>query len=351
MGQVRCGIIGPVKRYMKVLYLSCHAILEYDELKLFEELGIDWFSLGSYINPQAPQDNKRPAIDSIVKDHFLEIAIQYDKDNLSPHLIEWADVIVVMHITEWITKNLEKLKGKKIVWRTIGQSTPDKERDLGPYREQIKIVRYSPKEQLIPSFIGQDAMIRFYKDENELKDWNGNSNQVISLMQSPVGRGLFVRYDLLEELTQGFPRAIYGTETEQMSWGKGRIGYEDMKKVLRDSRVFLYTGTFPASYTLSFIEAWMTGIPIVAIGKDLASPSGLVEPFQTQPLYEVHELIQNGVNGFIADDIASTRSYIDQLLKDKELATRIGKAGRESAIAYFGKDVVKAQWKAFFESL
>jgi hypothetical protein len=45
---------------MKLAYFSCHAILEYDELRLFEALNIDYFSFGSYVFPTEPVDPIRP---------------------------------------------------------------------------------------------------------------------------------------------------------------------------------------------------------------------------------------------------------------------------------------------------
>lgn len=336
---------------MKLLYLSCHSVLEYDELKLFEEMGIDWFSLGSYINPQHPHDTKRPPIDAKIKEHFQEIALQYDRDNLSPELIAWADVIMVMHIPEWITKNLEKLKGKTVIWRTIGQSSPWIERDLAPYRDRLKIVRYSPTERTIPGFIGEDAMIRFPLNPDEFCGWNGDMLQVMSLIQSPVQRGQYVRIDLLNQVTDGFSRVIWGTDTEQMSWGKGRCSYEDMKKELQNNRAFFYSGTYPASYTIGFMEAWMTGIPVIALGHDLASPKELTEFYNGMAPYEVHELIQDGVNGFVSDNIVDLRNAIDLLLKDKSVAQRIGQEGRKKAIELFGKETIRQQWSDFFKTL
>ena len=337
---------------MKLLYLSCHSILEYDELKLFTELGIDWFSLGSYINPKTPHDPKRPGIDAPVKEHFMEIDIQFSKDNLSPELVAWADVIMVMHKTEWITQNLAKLEGKKVVWRTIGQSVAWTERDLEGYRNMLRIVRCSPKEMSIPSYLGAEAFIRFYKDPEEFRDWNGNNPRLVSFVQSPQQRSVFCRSDILEGIMSEFPSDLYGTDTEAVPViGRGRTSYEDQKKILQDARVYLYTGTYPASYTLSFIEAMMTGIPIVAIGSDLANPSDHISHFQNQRTYEIEDIIKNGVNGYISNDINELKQYIQALLENKELAQKIGEEGRKTAIELFGKETIKQQWKKFFETI
>jgi len=39
--------------------------------------------------------------------------------------------------------------------------------------------------------IGQDAMIRFYKDPDEYKDWTGDDRRVINFTQSMRERGAF----------------------------------------------------------------------------------------------------------------------------------------------------------------
>jgi len=47
----------------------------------------------------------------------------------------------------------------------------------------------------------------------------------------------------------------------------GKLEYHEMKREMRDNRLFFYGGTHPASYTLAFMEAMMTGMPIVSSRK------------------------------------------------------------------------------------
>ena len=49
---------------MKLLYLSCHSTLEYDELSLFVELGINVFTLGAYTEPNS-LNSHRPAVPNL----------------------------------------------------------------------------------------------------------------------------------------------------------------------------------------------------------------------------------------------------------------------------------------------
>lgn len=250
-----------------------------------------------------------------------------------------------------LVQNWPNIKHKKVIWRTIGQSTPATEAMLAPLvKEGLKIVRYSPKEQNIPGFIGMNAIIRFSKDEDELQGWTGHDKRVINFSQSLKGRGNNCHYSTVLEALSGYPGAkVYGTGNDDLGpLNGGRLPWDLMKGKLRDSRVFFCAGTWPASYTLSFIEAWMTGIPVVAIGKNLAEDIPGIERF---PFYEVHEFIENGVNGFVSDDVGTLRSYIYQLLTDDELAKRIGENGRKTAIQLFSKRKIKGEWQAFLDSL
>jgi glycosyltransferase involved in cell wall biosynthesis len=92
----------------------------------------------------------------------------------------------------------------------------------------------------------------------------------------------------------------------------------------------------------------MTGIPLVCIGKELAEKIPGVEPF---PFYEVADIINNGENGFIADDIRTLRSYCYQLLNDDDLAKSISQKGRETSINLFAKEPIKKQWQEFLNNL
>ena len=329
---------------MNVLILPCHSILEYDEYLLFKSMGHSVFSLGSYINPRYPHDPKRPAIDDEPIERFLRLAETHTKDNLHEEWIEWADVIVVHHVGRWIIQNWHKMRHKRVIWRTIGQSLAHTEEELAPLRaDGLQIVRYSPKEKNIPGYIGEDAMIRFYVDEDEYKGWTGKNERVMTMIQDVPHRRDFVKYDYFERATRDIDRVLFGPDNEtvtDVTLG-GVPDHSMLKKELRTNRVFFYTGTAPASYTLGFMEALATGIPIVGIGPKIANNIFDLD------LYEVGELITNGVDGYIFDDEGELAFYTKELINDYELAKRIGAAGRQRAIELFGKQTIKSQWEQF----
>ena len=337
------------KKPLKLLYLSCHSVLEYDEIKLFKEIGIDVFSHGGYVNPNNPSDIKRPRIRSKTDHHLTYLAYRYGKEKLPREFIEPFDVVMVQHVPDWILNNWDVMKNKVVIWRSIGQSTIDIERLLEQARrEGMKIVRYSPREHTIPGFIGQDAVIRFYKDPDDFGPYTGEKKQVFNVSQSFKQRTHFCNYDVYNRVTEGLPRKVAGSENEPLGddW-IGCVDYKTLRNELRKNRVYFYTGTYPASYTLSFIEAWMTGIPVVALGPKLGN-----SPFEMgQQTYEVPDLIENMKDGYYSDDIDDLRRYTQKFLSDTELSRKIGKAGRKKAIEIFGKEKIKSQWKEFFDGL
>jgi hypothetical protein len=342
----------------RILYLSAHSILEYDEVSILHELGHDVFSPGAYVEPQNPgnayarPDVKGLRYDPYIVDQYHKIGGMYPgqdaKDYLTPEFISNFDIIIVMHMPRWIVKNWDAFKGKKVVWRTIGQSIDKVEESLKPFRDKgMKIVRYSPKEREIPGYLGEDAIIRFYKDPEEFKGWTGEKNYIVNFTQSMKSRGEHCNWQVFNLITSGLPTIVYGPNNEDLGEVSGGfLGYEDLKKELRLNRVYLYTGTQPSSYALNFIEAWMTGIPIVALG-----PKFTESIYKDHHLYEVSSLIQNEVNGFWSNNVDELRNYCMTLLNDSGLADKIGKAGRASAIEYFAKDKIREEWRKFIDSL
>lgn len=349
---------------MKILHLSCHSVLEYLNLRLLTEMPfpepIEVFSLGAYMNPLQEGDFMRSVIPKgTFYQNLYQVAMQCDKDNIHDELLEWADVVFMMHNSAipgqkeqqaWLVRNWDKFMkyDVKVVWQSIGQSTPAIEEELQQYRNKgLKIVRYSPSEEKIPNYAGSDALIRFYEDENELKGWHGDKQQVITLAQSFKKRGEHLGYHIFDRATEGFNRKVFGTENEDLlGINGGRRTYSELKHDLKEARVFFYFGTIPAPYTLSLIEAMMTGIPIVAVGPKLREMQAY--PWQQ---YDIPSIINHGVNGYYSDNVDDLKGYIRLLMEDHEKAKRVGEAGRKTAIELFGKQERMAEWSKFLQSI
>ena len=341
---------------MKILYLSCHSILEYDEVRMLHGLGHEVFSPGAYVEPRNPGDSTlRPGIpgleyDKDLLEQFHKIAAAHPgedtKDYLTREFVDNFDCVIVMHLPRWIQRNWEAMKHKRVIWRTIGQSVASTEDSLRPYRARgLEIVRYSPREVHIPGFIGQDAMIRFYKDPDDYGPWSGHIPRVVTFGQDMRNRGTACNYELFEYTTKGLERGLFGPGNEGEPWMYGKVPFSQLKQEMCDNRCYFYTGTHPASYTLNFIEAWMSGIPIVAIGEG----RGNADWCRNHNLYEVDNLINSTYDGFVSDDLSILRGYIQVLFDSPNVAKFISNNARASAIKHFSKDVVWPAWQDYLE--
>lgn len=336
---------------MRIHLISCHAVLEHDLLQLLSSIGHDVFSNGAYLRPEGHYLLSRPGVpEAKYFPHYEELARKFSINELPPELINPFDVLIFMHHPIPLVQNWPNIKHKKVIFYSIGQNTQGVEEMLAPMRaEGLKIIRMSPKECNIQGYIGSDALIRFPKDPDELKDWDGSDKTVINFTQSLKGRRNFCHYDHLMELASGYPTKFYGSGNEDLgNMSGGELTWDLMKGKMRSSRVFIYGGTWPAPYTLSFEEAMMIGMPIVAIGRHLAEGIPGVPQLD---FYEVSDIIKNGENGFVSDDMSTLRSYIYQLLNDDALAKSISVRARETAITYFGRAKIAQEWRDFLNQI
>jgi glycosyltransferase involved in cell wall biosynthesis len=336
----------------RIVICLSHSIEEYDQIRLLTSLGHEVFSIGGYINPKEPHDDKRPALDTPA---YPELQAAVDAlgtpDNLGAAqsaiptaILEWADTIIYHHYLDRLYGQWPRIKdwldgdsNRRVIWRTVGQSVDGNEHTAQPFRAQgMEILRYSPKERNIPGYAGEDALIRFYKDPAEWKGWAGSEATVIQVTQHLRQRDPYTNWGFWEQATQGLDRTPLGPGSEVIG-GPGSLTYDEMKAWLRNARVYLYTGTQPASYTLGLIEAMKTGIPVVSIW-----PSHMrVFPYGSE-LFEGHEIAQGG-----HDNPVSARDSVYACLDSIGVAQQLGQMQRQRAIELFGIDTIREQWRAF----
>jgi len=346
---------------MNILYLGCHEILEFLEIGLFTGMGHQVFSLGGAYQNENRGASLRGEIPNFrVVEELIPKA--QTKEAIHPDLIEWADIVFMTHNVPdkdhpqpWLAKNWDLLKKSKkpVIWRSIGQSAGDIEKSLDRFRKEgLHIVRYSPREDRIPHYQGADAIIRFHIDQQEFDGYSGQNPRLVNISQSLFGgpspsRGDHMNLSEFKQIVNGFDWKVFGPDNQNAGEHDGGVlNYEDMKSMLRFNRAYIYTGTRPASYTLAFMDALMTGIPVIAIGPKLA------DQLYQMDTYEVHEIIGTpGEAGFWSNDVTELRNYCKMLLENPDLARTVGSNGRLRAIELFGKDAIREQWKTFFDSL
>jgi hypothetical protein len=351
---------------MNVLLLASHGIAEYDDIRMFHHLGYDVFCPGGYANPASPGETLRLALPDVP--YHADLAalceiqrgkhpeapgryIDWAKADLHPGIIEWADVIIAHHfVREWIRDQWPRIRHKRVVWRTCGQSDPGLERDMAPLHDDgLQIVRYSPAErryfEAIGAFAGEDALIRFGKFPQDYGPWEpsylygpGDPDVppfVGNVTQNMVERGDAVGLSFWLDATRGLPARPAGPGSQQLPGGVGALGYDAMRAYLRRVGVYLYTGTTPAPYTLGLIEALMTGTPVVSIGREAwAGPPSLFEGAELAPWQvDTPEHFREIAPAFL--DKAPDQALVE--------SARI----RDQAIDTFGIETIGRLWLAF----
>jgi len=341
---------------MNVLLLTSHSIAEYDDLRMLHGLGYDTFSIGAYTDPASPTDDKRPALPDVP--YYADLAercdrqraeygepgsaIDWAKAKLHDDIIDWADVIIVHHFVDrWIGAQWPRIRHKRVIWRTCGQSSLDLEAFMTAFVDDgLQVVRYSPAEERyfgeLGAFAGQDALIRFGKYTDDYGRWTGVDAVVGNVTQHMAQRGDATGHWFWNEATRGLPTEAAGPGSESLG-GIGEIPYGRMLDYLRRCRAYLYTGTRPASYTLGLIEALLSGTPTVSIG-----PAAWGEDWGGNALFEGHELARPGF-----DNPHRAHNTLVSLLTDMTLAEELSSSQREFAQATFGMDVIGPQWRAF----
>ena len=339
---------------MNILLLASHAVAEYDDLRMFSDLGYDVFAPGGYETPSRSGEGIRPALpdaphhpELVAKLHETRDSfrsppgpkIDWAKAHLHGDIIDWADAIIVHHFPEqWIAGQWNRIGHKRVIWRTCGQSNPDLEDYLASFRPKLQVVRYSPAERRyfegIGHWAGQDALIRFGKYPDDYGPWDGGNVVVGNVTQHMKQRGDSTGYGAWLAATDGLAASPAGEGSEEMPGGLGKLDYYDMLDYLSGLRAYLYTGTTPASYTLGLIEAMLSGVPTLSIGtRDWHGPADL---------FEGPEITQ-----FWADGPEAAQISLRSLLEDRDRAEYVGRMARARAVHLFDVAKIGQQWVEF----
>jgi glycosyltransferase involved in cell wall biosynthesis len=354
---------------MNILLLTAHDIAEYDDLRMLTDLGANVFSIGAYTDPtqgsamrppldvpsypdlaqRCVEQREKHAGEPMQTLAFGQIhnIVDWAKADLHDDIIEWADVIICHHYLEsWIARQWSRIRHKRVIWRTCGQSNPQLENVMSVLRRDgLEIIRYSPKEEYafgkLGVFAGADAMIRFGKYPEDYGPWTGEDAVVGNVTQNMIERGVHCGLPFYLAATEGLPAKPAGPNSQLLPGGIGALSYDEMREYLRRCRAYVYTGTQPASYTLGLIEALMTGVPTISM-----SPKTWWEP----DLFEGHELAP-----WMADSPQAAHAWLEATLaapvdvpRDNG-ATPLRESAqiRKQAIEVFGIENIAPQWAAF----
>jgi glycosyltransferase involved in cell wall biosynthesis len=160
-------------------------------------------------------------------------------------------------------------------------------------------------------------------DPDAYGPYTGEDATVLSVIHSWRDRGW--HYSTYVNAMQGLPT----THVDHLDVGpdKPLFRYEDIQRAMRRSRVYLHDGE--QEYTITLIEAMMTGMPIVAFR-----------------IPGIERYVEHGTNGFVVDDAKGLRDACRLLLDDADLAAKMGTRSRATAVRDFAEERWRREWIA-----
>lgn len=335
---------------MRILYLSVHAILEYDEITLLRSLGHSVFPIGAYFAYKTSQ-SFRPQIvptsdEMSLLESFTSTGCSYSGGSiyeldLKEAFVRKFDAIIVMDSVGVVMHHWNTISIKPVFLRTIGQSILETEPSIKNSRKMgLRVIRYSPAERRAHNYGGEDTLIRFYKPAPVSRPWSGDRRQTLTFANHFAGR--YARENEIYSSIFAEPDRVgvlAGAGNDGIPGGIGMVSFEDQQTLLAESRAYFYCTGMKIPYTLNFIEAWIAGAPVVVLCAD----PGL--------FFEIPNLINHDVDGYVAHTADEAIRYIDYLMVDQAKAAHMSLAGKARAESLFSAAVIAPQWQALLASL
>ena len=150
---------------------------------------------------------------------------------------------------------------------------------------------------------------------------------VLSVVNDFVNRDYCCNYSGWVRITEGLDTRLVGDNGDI---GSPASSVDDLVNEYNSAQVFLNTSTFSPIPSV-VLEAMACGSAVVSTATCM-----------------IPEIIEHGVNGMISNNESELRSYIEQLLSDKELREKIGKAARETILNKFTEVSFLNNWNKIF---
>jgi glycosyltransferase involved in cell wall biosynthesis len=156
--------------------------------------------------------------------------------------------------------------------------------------------------------------------------YRGTIPRGIVVINNLKDRGRRLGVDIFLEARKHVPLDLIGMNTEHVG-GLGEVLHPQLPEFIAQYRFFFN----PIRYTslgLAVLESMMVGLPVVGMATT-----------------ELVTVVQNEVSGFIHTDLDYLISKMNVLIHDRELAERLGSAGRKVAIERFNINRFINDWE------
>ncbi|RXF69806.1 glycosyltransferase family 4 protein [Arcticibacter tournemirensis] len=159
-------------------------------------------------------------------------------------------------------------------------------------------------------------------------EYSGELDRGIVVINNIQKRGRRLGLDVFLELRKHVPLDLIGMGSEEL--GLGEVKHGDLPAFISKYRFFFN----PIRYTslgLSILETMMIGIPVVGLATT-----------------ELVTVIQNGVSGYIHTDTNYLAERMTELIRDPEMATKLGREGQKVVQERFNINRFARDWESTF---
>jgi hypothetical protein len=183
-----------------------------------------------------------------------------------------------------------------------------------------------------------DDIVTLGVDVKRYLPWSGELAAGLRVSNQIASRKEILLWDYHEAAFEGMDIRLVGFNPDMVGVTPSR-SWDDLKSILSAHRFFVHTAhpELEDGYNMATLEAMASGLPILG-NRHPTSP------------------VEHGVSGFLCDDPRELRHYAEILLRDRELAGKMGEEARKRAAERFPMagfaerfkrsiEIAKAKWK------
>jgi hypothetical protein len=176
---------------------------------------------------------------------------------------------------------------------------------------------------------GVSKVIHHSVDSEVFKPVDGEKKpHVLSVVNDFINRDYCCNYTGWKRITDGLNVKLLG-KTEGLSEPAESI--EALSQAYAEAQVFLNTSTVSPIPTC-LLEAMSCGCACVSTATCM-----------------IPDIIDHGVNGFISNDENELKGYVETLLKDEDLRSKLGAAARQTILDDFSEEKFINNWNETFD--
>jgi glycosyltransferase involved in cell wall biosynthesis len=167
--------------------------------------------------------------------------------------------------------------------------------------------------------LGEDV-VPFFADPADYLPYSGELACGLRIANDIRAKAHTLRWDFHEQAFAGLPVTLVG-RNESMPGVRPARDWGELKEILSRHRFFIHTAdpSLEDGCNMATLEAMAAGLPVLG-NRHPGSP------------------VIHGVNGFLSDDPQELSGFAQQLLKDRELAARMGREARQTVAAKYSPE-------------